>query len=765
MGILKPPNFGKYCFLKLMMTDNNQLTDIAETQETQMNTTFADQRVIQQALGQQTVLPPQAATMPDLQWTAAQQLQKPIFVTTQAWNMSSAAGDELTNISLPDYYSGSATNLHQQTLQMYTYFRGNPVFRLQLNGTKFHMGQIIMCWMPLRTHTFSSIAIASITGYPHVQISASCNDPVELKIPYVHPQDYLMTNSDNTCELGQLRVFVINPLQSAASSSPELNYTITLHWDQPEVHIPMFNHAVRGSLGMEETPVVAKGLFDTLSDLTGNATAAFSHLMTGNIRGVLKEGSEAMGTMSTLDKPNYIGVPQKTISPIGALSHGKGVDTSIRLGLDSGAHVPKIIETFGGTKDEMSIKHVASTPMMVQTVQWNSSRVSGDVLAHWAVSPVLCTATALAGPPFLCFLAQVYAYWRGSIKYRFDFISTSFHTGRLLICFKPNDQNSDVLSFENAMTLPNAIVDIQKSSRVTIEVPYTSATPYRCTAGDATEVYTGKVYVFVLNPLVHPSNVPPSIAFNLYISGGDDFEFAVPRTNLAEVVTDVPETEIVAKGLFEDVQEGGVGQEDSVIVLSTKTAHQYKNNFGEEFSLFDVAKRFGAIDVPDLNLATLILPITPYVVDGTAIQKLMPPVTYILQIFACWFGSLRYKIMTTANRSAENILTVHTVPNIGKDQSGYNLALGQPVIATNLAQDSCLEFEVCPYTFYNFALTNHPDKRRSRDDMGYWYTTLSNTTISPSGPLYISAGDDFQAFYMVAPPYMENFVQTHVILG
>jgi hypothetical protein len=743
------------------MNTSRQEKDIefaASTLETQTNTTFADQKVMQETRGQQAQLPPPPNTIPDMKWFASQQLEKPIILRQDTWAIGDVPGDVIATIDFPSIYSLMPPNLHTQTLGMYSYYRGNPVFRFQLNGTKFHLGQLVAVWMPLRTSAYSSSIVTSMTGYPHVQLSASGNDPVELKIPFVHPQNYITTNTANTCDLGQLRIVVLNQLRSAASASSDLSITTTIHWDEPEVHVPVYLHAI--TTNMAETAPEPTGLFDKLFDVTNNATATISHLLTGNIRGVLSSGGKTLTGVSTMDKPAYVGVPQKTISPIGNLSHGKGVDVSQRMGLDAGATVPKVLDAFGGTDEEMTMKHVITTPMMVKTINWPDSKNQGDLLASWPVSPLLSNDVSLAGLTFIAYVAQVFSYWRGSIKYRFDFITTSFHTGRLMVVFQPNGQGQTAPTFTQAMSLPNTIIDMQKTSRVTVEVPFTSATPFKmCLAGeDNINSYTGSVYVFVLNDLVHPSNVAADIDINIYVSAGDDFEFAVPR-NLILTLPITEEETPEPTALFDNVQEGLSSKSETTILLATGGVHNYENNFGEDYSLFDVAKRYSEIlSYPEAGtsntpLGSLDIPITPMFSRGGDVGVVHPTLlSYITQLYACWFGSLRYKVLTENDRTKQCTLKVVAYPNMGNHVASSSPILsGYPQVTTSTAQDNSIEFEVCPYTYYNFALTNHPDHEFPRDDMGAIRIQASDNETNYH--LYHAAGDDFQAFYMVAPPF------------
>jgi hypothetical protein len=727
----------------------------SDTKETITNTTFADQRSSNETLGQQANLPQAPLYMPDMSWRAAQQLEKPIVIATLPWNTTDANGTSLTTISIPDIYSSVSAidSIHTETLKMYSFYRGNPVFRFQLNGTKFHLGQLIAAWKPLRTAARIQGSEFCLTGYPHVQLSASGNDPVELKIPFIHPQSYLTTNADNVIALGELQVVVLNQLRAADASSSILNMTITLHWEKPEVQVPIYRHDIKG------LPAEAAGLFDIINEVTDNVTATVSHITTGNFSGLLGDVSNlagnAMGLISSfgglLDKPSYLTVPQKTISPIATLGHGKGTDTSFRLGLDPGALAPKEPIDFGSTDDEMTLKHIIETPMMVGRLNWPAASPSGTRLAYFPVTPALCSyASPIYTLPFLAYMANLYQYWRGAIKYRFDFVSTSFHTGRLLIAFVPNNFTTSSPNLQQAMSCPYTIVDVQKTSRVTVEVPFVSPTPFKVntkTDSDLTKV--GYVYIFILNELVMPNNVANNIDINIYSSAGSDFEFQVPLDNIMLYENPTPPAEAV--GLFENVQEGNYAPDENPIVLGTQPTHTYSKNFGESFELGDFVKRFSLINQPTITTSSsYFINRVQFLVNGTSIYA--GPLAAISQLFACWTGSIRYKILAQSSTDKPALLKITAAPNSIKDDSvSVTIPKGLAAIVTNPTQDCGLEFELPPYTPYNFAVVDSYQTNTYQTEMGSF--SLVGTNIDPlPADIYQSAGDDFQAFYMVCPP-------------
>nr|QCH40772.1 structural polyprotein 1 [Picornavirales sp.] len=177
------------------------------------------------------VLPPsQEIQMPDASWFAAKQLAKPVVLARKDWTSDSAANADIYTVGFPAALQTIDT-IHQETLRMYAFYKFNFTFRIQLNGTKFHSGQLLCSWDPFsmfnNTTDFRPFNVYSATGNPHVLLNASTNEPVEITIPYFHPKNFLATNNaDDNNDLGTFRITVLNPLRYAEGSSPKLHLTV-----------------------------------------------------------------------------------------------------------------------------------------------------------------------------------------------------------------------------------------------------------------------------------------------------------------------------------------------------------------------------------------------------------------------------------------------------------------------------------------------------------------------------------------------------------
>lgn len=752
--------------------------------KTQMNVEFVEQQPLvadDARLGYSLPSLPEVMErqMPDEHWMAAKQLSKPVVIRQFTWPIASAAGALLNNFDFPLVITEN-DSIHQETLRMYAFFKFNWVLRFQLNGTKFHSGQLIVSWDPFsqagpanaNTRPFG---IVYATGLPNVLLNASSNEPVEITIPFVHPRNFLTTNSSRGFDLlGTIRVNVLNPLRAADGASQTLSITTWLYADSPSVHVPIYRHDLLVPELAEASMDLVKNLLGgDVGDLVSNVGSTFGNLATGNFGGAIKSGGSSLTGLAKvlgLDYPSRPIIEQSHINSLGPMSPGKGVDMSYRLGTDPrGGHVP-LPEQTGSTRDECDMDVIKKVPMLFRQVLWTDARTSGTILTSFPVTPNICAIDGgLAQNTYLSWFSNAFCFWRGAMTYKFEWVSTQFHTGRLLVAFVPNFATGPP-ALQQAYSCPNAVLDIQQSSVCRITVPFTSPTLWkRCDAdasGGTDDQVVGFVYVYVLNPLVRPSNVADTIEFNIYSMAEDDFEFAVPRANQLAIYR-APPAEIAEASMGPDRMEARSAGQNSSGELAVSFGSPMVppiDIFGEKFTLVDYMKRYGLITTEALrgsqlrfgtNVPTVLRnPSGIPVVDPTVGFLQMTPLSTVCAVFACWFGSLRYKLATNVNRTANGSLLVVYNPLEPVLFSGTSSGAGYPLQRTNLSQNNSLDIELPCYTNYNLLLL-----REVINNVGpfieagaFACTFQTNDNFEYVFDIYQAAGDDFRPFYLISPP-------------
>lgn len=769
--------------------------------DSEMNVAFVEQEPLVQddaRLGNslQNLPPTLEMQMPDEHWMAAKQLSKPVVIQHFQWGADSTIGTVLNAFNFPQVIS-AIDSIHTETLNMYSFFKFNWNLKFQINGTKFHSGQLMASFDPYfqandgdvdGAYRFFDAVYA--TGLPNVKLNASSNQPVEMTIPYVLPRNFMTTNSTSLDLLGRVRISVLNQLRYATGSSQNLSITVYLYATDPSVHVPIYRHLYnprRVILAEQSMDFInSLGIKSKVNDVVGNVAS-------GNFGGALKTASPVVSGLAKLlglDYPVRIVHPQSHINPLGPMAHGKGVDQSTRLALvpESG-HVAEPEQT-GTTVDECAVSYISKVPMLFRQIVWSDTATVGTVLTFFPITPniasTVTTDLTRYSNTFLSYLSNLYSYWQGSLDYNLELVSTQFHTGRLLIAFIPNYfATSPTLT--QAYSCPYVVVDLQETSNVQMTVPFISALLMKNTdVSNATlsdENTVGYIYIYVLNPLVRPGNVDAAIEFNLYISGGEDFKLMVPRANMLQPRLRVPPTVIKAEQSIAldrmATRTSTVKEAPSISFAFGSPMIPGKDYFGEEFSLVDYMKRYGLTrsrqTIGDLRASPIsVEPLfgtydytsaTPYD-PRTSPNSPNTPISSVQNLFACWSGSIRYKFATNANRSSDQYLSAVHVP-LGVPFGGYEDGGGLAFQRTNLAQNNALEIECPCYVPYNFLLNGSgpgPTGVVYPLNAGLVYVDSAGTNQFQVDT-YTAAGDDFRPFYLISPPqdFAPVTAQPHVI--
>ena len=421
-----------------------------------MNVQFAEEQPIvaddaRVGTSLESLPPTLESQMPDETWLAAKQLAKPIVLGRLSWTTSQAPGVLLAGYEFPSILRNLDT-IHQETLRMYAFFKFNWVLKFQINGTKFHSGQLICSWDPFELHSDDPVDVTrplsrfTATGLPHVLLNASTNEPAEITIPFVHPKNFLPTNSANFDTLGKFRLNVLNQLRAADGSSDTLHITIWLFASSPSVHVPIYRHNLLPNTLEKEVAVPSMEAFGSMLDgflgkdfgkLRQSTTKTFGNIASGNWGQAMRNGGKAVGHLAdflNLDYPVRLVMSLTQINPIGPMAVGKGVDSSYSLRLDPSGSQVISNDRKANTEEECDVNFIKRVPMMIETIEWSDSRATGTRLAYFPVTPNICkTVTPSEGRrisynTYLSYLSCIYQYWRGTLNYRFEFVSTQFHT-------------------------------------------------------------------------------------------------------------------------------------------------------------------------------------------------------------------------------------------------------------------------------------------------------------------------------------------------
>jgi hypothetical protein len=567
-------------------------------------------------------------------------------------------------------------------LKNYAYLRANMKLKFTISGTPFHLGKILIAYVPFGTYNdvlnnYISNAFAPRAGLlKYLSQTRGCkimdvhdNEPLEMDIPYISPNPFSRlynndsaalpsaTSYDDFIALGKLLIMSLNQVNDCSGSATAVN-----------MYVYASMHDVRlGCLTASPYVVTTEGKLDErkvgpLQRLATNVSdvskalvsvpwispyAKASEMISSGIASVASLFGWSVATIETAPS-------RMKNEPYQNACHTIGYDTGQRLTMDPKQEITVDHHFFATEKDEMVIKHIASIESLLDTFTWTNSSTPmtplwKSLVTPTAVVPDITASTRKVQPTALSFAALPFNYWRGKIKFKLQVVATQFHRGKFAILFEP-DVTKDVLIFANLKLNKQylAIVDISATQEFEFCVDWSLPTPWRqvapytydTTTGttfpsgaaltEALKYANGMVYIVPLTKLQSPNATGVSI--NVFISC-EDLRVQYPddyRLPLNTVWT-----------------EGDVSMKDTTCLdinpLGTHDRGISLDTFGEEVLSFrSLLKKFW--ETEKLSVATT----TPCILYG--FLKLLPttyptPTANAIRAQVSIYGYLKYAFM------------------------------------------------------------------------------------------------------------------------
>ena len=431
--------------------------------------------------------------------------------------------------------------------------------RIMLNGNGFHYGRAIASYVPLhnldqftqdRAYFIQDVVAAS--QRPHVYLDPTNSQGGTLTLPFVWYENALSIPAMDWREMGDITIHGMQNLKHANGASDSVTVSVFVWAEDVSLSIPTANEpgALSPQMGEIFDPQV-KDEYGTGPISRPAAIVARAAGALGNIPGIgmyaraTEMAANAVSGVATLfgySRP----ISLAEIQPykptyLGNLVNSNLHDTSHKLTLDAKQELTVDPRVMGlGTADELSIKSIATRESFLTQFSWQVADPSEQLLWNSEVSPVPWSElNDEVHMPACCFAALPFRRWRGSMKFRFQVVASTFHKGRLKITYDPsfpltNEYNTNY----------TYIIDLAKERDFTVEIGWgqelsfldhrniiSDLVPYDdvrliATPGDKGN---GIVSVYVVNELTVPNSVADNdVSVNVFVSAGDDFEVVEP---------------------------------------------------------------------------------------------------------------------------------------------------------------------------------------------------------------------------------------------
>lgn len=702
----------------------------------------------------------------------------------------------------------TSNTLWSRKLEGLVGFRADMVFKIVLNSTRFCMGRYLLSFVftggapnnakTVASKTFHTNSLQARTQCYHVEIDLSCDTSAELRVPFISAMNYFpLTNIGAYGNVGYLTLSPYVPY-SFATGNTTIPFTVYGHFENIEL-IGAANPQMGLSDNETDKPMVSSILLSGskfLSEIGKIPAVSQIARPAAWVSEYLGNSAKALGW----SKPSLQTQSNRVVRDImPGLCNADVVDTSKKQSLFQSNQISYMPGLSGTDMDELSIASVASRYAYVAKPTYTSANVPGTQLYAIAVHPLASVATrtsnawVIADYTPLQFCATYFRFWRGTIKYRLKFVRTEFHSGRIAVCFFPNETLGNVgttFSYADSAYVHRHIIDIRMHNEVEIEVPFISSTPYRpISYSDATSA-TGTLVIYAVDTLNNPDTVPDTVNIIVEVAAGDDIEFAVPSNNVLQPVYNVTPQMGDDECTFGKFTLGSSKLNKNTIINAEACVGERISSFRSMLKAYDLMT-YQATSNPFtssafLNVVPFGNPVFHSIVGASAPPIVTPDLVSVLSsIFLFSRGNIRLKMLPRNTSSATPLICYSIYMDSGADNSFVELGgqdgTGFPygdsnrisVASTmhNTANNSCAEVEVPQYHFLPARINSehsvHPFYAYSYANTSLATKTVISFTSNNSAipvnnefNLYRAASDDFDLGQFISIGPMKEGIYT-----
>jgi hypothetical protein len=566
------------------------------------------------------------------------------------------------------------------------YLFGNMKVRINLAGSPFHAGKLLVAYIPMaRDHevvlqymsaaaAFRPNLLRYLVQVPGAKImDVKDNAPLDITIPFISPKRSIRlfndataalgtgTNFADTTNMGTLFIYSLNAASCVSASPSDLSVFVYGHMEDVELGCTTGTQIAITTESKDERiagPVerFASRSAEVMGMLTSvpiiSPYARASEIVLKAVSNVASIFGFSVSTINT--QPAHM-----KNQPFQNAANTIGYDTGKRITLDPKQEIsvdPRIVAV---SEDEMSIAYINSVTSLLDQPIWFSN-ASVDV-PFWscAVNPrasryILNDAKWNVQPTALAYASTPFTFWRGSIDYTIQVVCSAFHRGKLAVFYEPNMMQSTLINGAVELNKHQLhIIDLQQTQEVTVRVEWAFPRAWARVADNTVafsmvgdlfstsvskfEYANGYIGIFPLTELVSPDD--SNIGINVFCKS-EDMQYNVLRENyfpsnvgIYDVALDF-ETESMHNVLTNDC---------TTCVLNptcSTTEGLSELHFGEVPASFRaLLKRFAVTQVlADAGDAGL----TKHIVAKMPIIPLLQPSVITSMTYPCLLNYLRY---------------------------------------------------------------------------------------------------------------------------
>lgn len=637
-------------------------------------------------------------------------LSRPVLIDTFNW----AETDTVLSIKQFQpwklYFNDS--NIKKK-LDNYARIRCRLHLKFVLNASPFYFGSMRACYTPINdgreVPNFNSQLTQQVilSQMPGVYLEPARSTSEELVLPFIWPKNWLdVTKALDFENMGTITYELYAQLRSANGVSTANCRVSCYAWAED---VELAGLTTVGSVQSDEYAEGAGPISGVATAVANVANVVADVPIIGEYARATEMGAKMVAGVASLfgysNTPVVDDVMPMQNKSFHAFSNSETSMPIDKLTLDPKNEVTIDTHAVGaGTDvDPLVIVDWGKRESFIQGTAWTQAQGLNTVLWTAPVTPVIgqedfgTYRSTIAHTP--CgYVSRLFSKWRGSVTYKFRFVKSKYHTGRVLISWDP----SGTPSLDSETTTFTRLVDLQMEDEVYITIPYKSAATWSNTRfisnnySDTTtpsitydaDAHNGVIQMRVQNTLTGPA-ANASLDVLVFVSTGDDYELAVPNELpstycMFEVQSaEVPEGIVDGSGTTTTIGNASITTGENIVslraLLHRSSFHMYVP-LGDQMNgvtadpnvatyypagpkilttLIPRMPRGPGYDPQGINWATKKMSAGPAPFNWTPLH----PLTYVSACFAGYRGSIVHHFnVITQNEDGVESITAENLP-------------------------------------------------------------------------------------------------------
>lgn len=691
-------------------------------------------------------------------------------------------------LKIRNYRWGTGTTLYERFNPWTDYFSNPRVInrvanfnmmraklhvKIVINGNGFHYGRAIASYIPFLLdddftvdRTFVRQDIIQASQRPHIYLDPTLSQGGDMVLPFVWHDNALNIPDQEWNSMGEIILHTLQVLKHANGASDSV--TVSVFAWATDVSLAVPTSSEPGAISPQAGDEYGKGPISRPASILAKAAGSLRNAPVigpyARATEMAASATSAIATTFGYSRPAVLNeaLPYRP-TVMGNMANTNMPDSTTKLSTDCKQELTLDSRVVGlnGT-DEMTINGIACRESYLTSFPWQVASQPETPLFHIEVTPQVWDIFPTTGRdeihmPACAFATLPFGSWRGSMKYRFQIVSSAYHKGRLKIVYEPyffqtNEYNTNY----------TYVVDIAEDKDFTIDIGWGSSFPWaRCLGpGDGRAVdnppfssgggtafpqdrANGILRVYVVNELTVPnSTINNDVEINVFVAAGEDLCVANPTNKINDYswfnipITPQAGDEVPDADSTTDPSKPMDQELDHTILKRMDNATAYDHVFyGETIVSFrSLLKRYNRAYYDVLKHAangTNLYSLTrfafpklrgyaPGALTSTTLGDynygVMSLMNYLTPAYVGWRGGIRYKVNTTTSNDRYNdtALTVTRLPATGTGVTtsivnasfsatttvtqflltGSSAATSAGAQATNMKTNSVLEFEM-----------------------------------------------------------------------